>query len=302
MTDEHDADRMFEQADSDAWADAETDAGTESDAALSEDVLEDAPAEDFAVHADIDPDMEREAVADAADVLLSAEVFDEELARLEAQGGMMVPYGPERVTDDDEASEPEAFGDEERIRGPRAQAFRRRLRTQISVLPLALYLLALGGLLLAQERNVDGLPDLTRLALVELGVLAGATSAVLHVLLAGRRERGLLFVGLWVWFTAGMLAVLVYGIDEQPDATKWWPVLFWSLGLTLLVTFLIERTHDPRLVLLSMVVLVAGSVAYAVTADYVSEQVVDSAADYWPLLLSVLGVVLLPLVFRRRVG
>jgi len=136
----------------------------------------------------------------------------------------------------------------ERGRGPRAQSFRRRLRDQGSTLPLAAWLVALGAFLLARERGVDGLPELTDLALVEVSVLAVATTLIMHSVLSGRRERGLLFFGLWIWVTAGMIAALVYGIDDQPEVGQWWPLILWSLALTLLLTYLLERTHDARLV------------------------------------------------------
>jgi hypothetical protein len=129
-----------------------------------------------------------------------------------------------------------------------------------------------------------------------------AFTFIFHALLSGRRERGLLFLGLWVWITAGMVFVVVYGIDEPFDVTKWWPLLLWSLGLTLLFTYLLERTHDVRLVLLSMVILVAGATAYWVTSGQIGKSSLDKAAKYWPLLLSVIGVGLLPLAFRRRTG
>lgn len=196
----------------------------------------------------------------------------------------------------------EAWDDDERLRQPRALTFRRRLRNQISMLPLALFLLALGAYLIAREQDVGGLPDFSTLALAAFSVLAVGFTAVFHSLLSGRRERGLLALGVWIWVTAGLLAVLVYGIDEHPDAAEWWPLLLWSLGVTLLVTYVIERTHDVRLVLLSVLVLVAGASAYWVTSDRIADRWLDTAADYWPLVLSIVGVGLLPLAFRRRGG
>lgn len=238
--------------------------------------------------------------------LLSAERFDDELARLEpdgptdTQGQANYAYAPSGFGEDAGADLAETV-DDDRLRGPRAQTFRRRLREQVSMLPLALWLLALGAYLLAREQRVSGLPDLSTLALGELSVLAVAATMVVHALLSGRRERGLLFLGLWIWVTAGMVAMLVYGLDDQPDAAEWWPLGMWSLGITFLLIYILDRTHDARLVLLSTVVLVMGLTAYAVTSEQIDQSILDHAADYWPLLLVVLGVVLLPLAFRRRV-
>jgi hypothetical protein len=132
--------------------------------------------------------------------------------------------------------------------------------------------------------------------------LALAFSAVFHALVFGRRETGLLFAGLWVWTTAGLIVALVYGVDEHPQAGEWWPLILISLSLTLLLTFMIDRAHDGRLVLLSVLILVAGGAAYAVTSGQIDDATLDEAADYWPLLLTIIGIGLLPLAFRRRTG
>ncbi|MBP8973436.1 MAG: hypothetical protein KBH93_06130 [Anaerolineae bacterium] len=192
-----------------------------------------------------------------------------------------------------------ALDQTERLRAPRAQSFRRRLRHQIGMLPLALLLIALGAYLLAREHDLADVPDLSTLALVELTVLGVGFTFIFHALLFGRRERGLLFLGLYIWITAGVIGVIAYGIDLQPDAREWWPALLWSLGLTLLVTFLLERGHDARLVLLAVLATVAGGAAYWVTSGTADAQMLDDVADYWPLLLAVLGVGLLPAAFRR---
>ena len=240
-----------------------------------------------------DSDIDQMGIAEPAPEPEQETVLDEEDAARESE--------TERRYDD-AGADVAAWDDEERLRQPRAQTFRRRLRNQISMLPLALYLLALGGYLIAREQDVGGLPDFSTLVLVEFSVLAAGFTAVFHSLLSGRRERGLLSIGLWIWVTAGLLAVLVYGIDGHPDATEWWPLLLWSLGVTLLITYVIERTHDVRLVLLSVLVLVAGGSAYWVTSDRIADQWLETATDYWPLVLSVIGIGLLPLAFRRRAG
>jgi hypothetical protein len=192
--------------------------------------------------------------------------------------------------------------DDERLRQPRAQLFRRRLRNQINMLPLALYLLALGGYLIARQQDVSGLPDLSSLAIGSVSVLALAFTTILRALLNGRRERGLLLIGAWVWTTAGMLFVLIYGIDRHADAREWWPLLLWSLGAAFVLVYPVERTHDARLIWLGINMVVAGCAAYGVTSDQIDRQSLHDAAEYWPLLLSVVGIGLLPLAFRRRIG
>lgn len=193
-----------------------------------------------------------------------------------------------------------AVDDEGRLRQPRAGRFRRMVHNQLGMLPLALLLIALGGYLLARGQDVSGLPDLDDGVLAVISVVTVGFGVVFHALLSGRRERGLLFVGLWILSMTGLIAALVYGIDDHPDASKWWPLVLWSTALALLLTYLIERAHDARLIFLAITAFVAGLAAYLVSGEYINEDVLQDVADYWPLLLTVVGVGLLPLVFHRR--
>ncbi len=195
---------------------------------------------------------------------------------------------------------PPAMGHEERVRPPRARRFRRAVRNQIGMLPLALGLLVSGAYLLARAQHVQGLPNIPDAALAGGGVLVVGFTAFFHALLFGRKERGLIFLGVWVWVTVGALLLLVYGLESAPDATVWWPILLWSTALTFVLTYLVEYTHDARLLLLSMIALVAGTTAYMVTSGRISAETLDEAASYWPLLLTVIGVGVLPTAFRKR--
>ncbi len=197
-------------------------------------------------------------------------------------------------------AEPSELGEGERLRQPRAQSFRRRLANQISMLPLALYLLAMGLYLIAVKQDVADLPEIASPLLGGGLLLALAASMMLHSIVYGRRERGLLFVGLWIWITAGAVALLAFTFEDTPDAREWWPVLLLSLGLALLLTYVVERAHDARLVLVSLCVFVAAGVAFWTTLGNADLDRLEDAADYWPLLLAVLGIGLLPLAFRRR--
>ncbi len=209
------------------------------------------------------------------------------------------------IEEEQDAAQAAALGEvdeDDRLRLPRAQLFRHRLRNQITMLPLALYLLALGAYLIARERDmIADLPDWSSLALGVITVLVVASTLVFRALIGGRQERGLLLLGVWVWVTTGLLFVLVYGIDETADAARWWPLLLWSLGAAFILIYPVERTHDVRLLWLGTLTLLAGGVAYAVTSEQIDEESLQDAVDFWPLLLSVLGVGLLPLAFRRRI-
>ena len=195
-----------------------------------------------------------------------------------------------------------SVSEQERLRQPRAQNFRRRLRNQLSFLPTAIYLVVIGVFLIGRKEGVEGWPNYSDLTLVVAGILVVGFSAILHALFFGRRERGLLFVGLFVWVTAGTIGALITLVEEEPDFAEWWPILLAALGITLLLTYLIERLHDVRLILVGVLVMVAAITSYIVTSGSLTEDWVTDAGDYWPLLFAVLGIGILPLVFRRRTG
>ena len=255
------------------------------------------------------PDEPEEAdaeIADETDAELP-DTFSEELNAPDALAEESADEFPDAEADEVaeafaavDAAPPPTVDREERVRTPRARRFRRAVRNQIGMLPLALGLLASGAYLIARAQDVQGLPMLSDAALAGGGVLVLGFTAFFHALLFGRRERGLIFLGVWIWASAGTLAALVYGLDTAPDAVVWWPALLWSTALAFVATYLVERTHDARLLLLSMIALVAGTTAYMVTSGRIGTTTLDEAASYWPLLLTVIGVGVLPVAFRRR--
>ncbi len=264
------------------------------DAATLEDASPAAIAEDAEGY---DPDAE---LADQDWVTAEPDAEDDDMLSAAAATAAVAA---EDVLGTGEEAVPAAFGEPERLRQPRrAEIFRRRMRAQFGMLPLALFLVALGLYLIMRQRAVEGLPDFSDAALVVAAVLAVAFTAIFHAFVFGRTERGLLFFGLLVWISAGLVALLVLGIEREPQAAEWWPLALVALGLGFLATFLLERGRDARLVLASVAVWVAAAVAFVYTNGQLDEQLLDDAASYWPLLLSVVGVGLLPLVFRRRTG
>jgi len=52
-------------------------------------------------------------------------------------------------------------------------------------------------------------------------------------------------------------------------------------------------------VLLGVIALVAAAAAFWITHGRADTDLLDRAADYWPLLLALLGLGLLPLAFQR---
>ena len=264
--------------------------------------VEDAASEDVPLRSTEDFEQELEALDDYdQEDLTAATEADGDDAELESESDHEVQtQGPLYPLPADEESAPSPLTEQERLRQPRAQTFRRGLRNQVGMLPLALYGLALGGYLVARGQDVAGLPDLSGQAVLGISVLALAFTAIFHSLLSGRRERGLLFVGVYIWVTVGVGAGIVYGLDRTLDMQEWWPLLVWSLGLALVITALIERTHDSRLLLFGTFALVAGLAAYGVSSGQIHGQWFDRAADYWPVLFAIVGLGLLPSAFRSR--
>ena len=256
-----------------------------------------------------------------SDALASEEAFDAALDALEAAGPDALdaagefgepetekaiereePAPLEKPIGGDAGQEMAPVGETERLRQPRAPGFRRRLRMQIGVLPLALFVIALGAYLIARERDVRDLPDFSTLELGVMAILAVGFTFVFHALVFGRRERGLLFLGFWIWLTAGVVALVALGIEADPEAGEWWPLLLVSMGLAFVVTYLVERLHDARLLLLGITTLIISAIAFLIARGMIEQDILDRIADYWPLLFSVIGVGLLPLVFRRQAG
>jgi len=221
-------------------------------------------------------------------------------ADVDAAAGDVIAAAPDEPPARERDSEPSSLDETERLRQPRALAFRRRLRQQIAMLPLALALIALGVFLSARAFEVEGLPEVddATLALGFGGALA--FTAVFHALVFGRRERGLLFFGLLPLVIAGLVYALIEFVEPEPDAAEWWPLVLVALGVALLLTYVLERARDVRLILLGVLALVAAGTAYTVTSGLIEQDWLDRAADYWPLLLAALGLGLLPAAFRRR--
>ncbi len=264
----------------------EVDAGYELGSALAEDALVDAA---------VGSEPELTGLGSDVDVIDRA-------VEPRGEGDEDAPPEDRAQTYERDAAPIDSLAGEERLRQPRAQVFRRTLRHKIGMVPLALFLIALGGYLLAKEHELADVPEFSNLTLGVFSLLAVSFTFVFHAFVFGRRERGLLFVGLYIWITAGMAGVVRYGIAFDLDWAEWWPLFLWSLGVTLIFTFLIERTHDARLVLLASYVLVSGGVAYWITSGEADQATLDTLADYWPLVLSVIGIGLLPAAFRATRG
>jgi hypothetical protein len=176
---------------------------------------------------------------------------------------------------------------------------RQRRGGRLAIFPLALGLIVLGGLLLA-SKYVEGLNfeiDFTR----GLVVLSGALvlTFMFRFFLSGRRERGLFFLAVVLIMWGVVLAMAVLG-DEQFPLAEFWPLVLAGIGVAFFFTFLFERTHQGGLVLPGIMLMFASGIALAVMLDVIGDSTQEIINDYWPLLLTLIGIVLLPNTLVRK--
>lgn len=185
----------------------------------------------------------------------------------------------------------DADADSDLVRPSRATQFRTQRRAQYSALFPALLLVAAGVLLLVR-------PDVIARRLVIGGALAGLLlSLFLRFLFNGRRERGLFFVTA----TALMIMGLFVLIDQQVlDPVQNWPLFVMAPGLAMLLTMILERSHDRGLLLPGLILIVAGGTMFLFTANYLDSSILPSIAAYWPALLLLAALAILPRAIRDR--
>jgi len=178
-------------------------------------------------------------------------------------------------------------------RAARAQQFRQSRRLQVSSAFPALAMIGIGSLLIANP------VWLTSVMVMGLAIAAIGISFVARFWLNGRRERGLCFLGLsillWEIF---LTAVIARGLLLDHI----WPILIMGLGLALLCTFLFERVHERNVILPGIALIIAGGIAMMFTWPLLPLDWLDNVKimlTYWPILVIVLAVLLIPRAFRR---
>jgi len=185
----------------------------------------------------------------------------------------------------------DADADADLSRPARAAQFRTQRRSQISTAVPALLLIALGVLYLLKP------VELTYTLSLGIGIGVLAFSLVMRFLLNARRERGLFFIGVIVLFWLGLVVSAIYG---GFDIGQVWPLAVSAIGLAMIVTFVFERSHDRGLLLPGLILILAGGVMLPFTFGMLSNSLLSSVALYWPALLLLAVLALLPRVIRSR--
>jgi hypothetical protein len=175
-------------------------------------------------------------------------------------------------------------------------AYQQTVRGRLSVFPLALSLMLLGLVLVAQN-YVTGLE--VSLVVVTLTLGTGLILSFLFRFFAsGRRERGLLFLALSAMVLMALLGLMSL-LSQTFPAHQAYPLLLVGLGLSVWLTYLLGRDRDRGLLGLGALFIFMGGVGVAVTYEILSPRLTQTVGDYAPLLLAVAGITLIPLALRR---
>lgn len=185
----------------------------------------------------------------------------------------------------------DAGADADLPRPSRLERQRVRRRVQLSTVVPALLLIAIGVVALAR-------PDfVTTDLIINLLLVALLIGLMMRFLFNARRERGLFFIGVTV-LLLGVFWALV--LSNTFDVTQGWPLVLVAPGLAMIITFLIERSHERGLVLPGLMLMVAGGALLTFTMGLFDISVLTNIAVYWPILFLLLALALLPRAIRDR--
>lgn len=207
--------------------------------------------------------------------------------------GMEVRPRPDKRADssDEALSADDANADADLPRLSRQEKQRARQRIRFSTAIPALVLIVGGVLALVRPVLRDGVLAAGWIA------VALVLSLVLRFLFQGRRERGLFFVTALIILVLGFVALTITGFI---DLSEGWPVIIILPGLAMLLTFMFERSHDSSLILPALMFIVAGGVILPFTMGFLDSSVLPGIALYWPVLLLLAALAVLPRAIRDR--
>ncbi|MBI1281911.1 MAG: hypothetical protein GC179_27545 [Anaerolineaceae bacterium] len=166
----------------------------------------------------------------------------------------------------------------------------------VSIIP-ALWLIGVGAWLTFSLTTTHTAPDnwlLIFLLAVGLGLTFLARWFASH-----RWARGSLFFGLVCLLFGGLFFYF-----NQPNAfgfTSAWPLFIAATGLAMLITRILTPSVSSRLMLPSIILIVAGLAGTVITMGLLDNTITLAAASLWPVALLIIVVIwLFPLVFRQR--
>jgi hypothetical protein len=115
----------------------------------------------------------------------------------------------------------------------------------------------------------------------------------------GRWSRGALFFALLVLLIVG---VIIFSLQPNGlDFMRGWPLLIVALGLAMVLSGLLARPFNARLLIPGVLTVLAGAVGLTVTLNLIPANIMSLATPLAPVMLVIVLILwMLPLVFRRR--
>ena len=170
-------------------------------------------------------------------------------------------------------------------------------RGQLASIIPAVWLIGIGAWLTFTLATTRTAPD-TSLLIVVIALGLGLTF-VARWLASHRWARGSLFFGLICLFFGGLFFYI-----NQPNAygfASTWPLFIAALGLAMLITRILTPSAQARLMLPSLILIIAGIAGAVITMGLLPTNIIIVAASLWPVALVIIMVIwLFPLVFRQR--
>lgn len=140
-------------------------------------------------------------------------------------------------------------------------------------------------------------PDL--LLVIAVGVGAVVLTLLAQWISTGRWGRGYLFFAVFI-----SLATAFFAFSFQPGGLsliRGWPLLIAALGVAMIVSTVLSRPSDQRLLPPGILLVTAGLIGVIVTSNVLPQRLLTAIAPWGPAVLIALTVLwLLPFVFRRR--
>lgn len=165
-----------------------------------------------------------------------------------------------------------------------------------SIIPAA-WLIGLGAWLTFTLTTTRTTPD-TTLILVIIALGLGLT-LIARWLASHRWARGSLFFGLVCLLFGGLFFYVT-----QPNAfglASVWPLFFTTIGVAMLITRILTPSAQSRLLLPSLILIIAGLAGAVITMGLLDSNITVAAASLWPVALVIIVVIwLFPAVFRQR--
>jgi hypothetical protein len=170
-------------------------------------------------------------------------------------------------------------------------------RGQLASIIPAVWLIGVGAWLTFTLATTRTAPD-TALLIVVIALGLGLTF-VARWMASHRWARGSLFFGLVCIFFGGLFFYI-----NQPNAFGFasaWPLFITALGLAMLITRILTPSAQSRLMLPSLILIIAGLVGAVVTMGLLPTNITLAAASLWPVAVVIIVVIwLFPLVFRQH--